>query len=104
MKALLENPEQPALLRENPDLIELAVEEGLRYAPAFAFMARAATADYELHGQTIEERVLLWYPASNRDESVFANPHKFDIRRDGLDNHQAFGGCGKHFCLGANLA
>ena len=106
MKALLENPDQLALLRERPELLEATVEEGLRYAPAFAFMARAATCDVELHGQTIKEndRVLLWYLASNRDESVFPNPHKFDITREGLDNHQAFGGRGRHFCLGANLA
>jgi len=59
-----------------------------------------------MHGKTIKEndRVLLWYLASNRDESVFENPHKFDITREGLDQHQAFGGRGKHFCLGANLA
>jgi cytochrome P450 len=106
MLALMQNPEQLKLLRERPDLIEAAVEEGLRYAPAFAFMARAATADHELHGQTIKEndRVLLWYLASNRDESVFPDPHKFDITREGLDQHQAFGGRGRHFCLGANLA
>jgi cytochrome P450 len=106
MLALMQEPEQLALLRERPALIDAAVEEGLRYAPAFAFMARAATEDYELQGQTIKEndRVLLWYMASNRDESVFPNPHKFDITREGLDNHQAFGGRGRHFCLGANLA
>jgi cytochrome P450 len=106
MLALLRDPEQLALLRERPELIEAAVEEGLRCFPAFAFMARAANNDIELHGQTIKEndRVLLWYLASNRDESVFPNPHKFDITRGGLDQHQAFGGRGKHFCLGANLA
>jgi cytochrome P450 len=106
MLALLENPDQLALLRERPELIDATVEEGLRYAPAFAFMARAATQDYELQGQTIKEndRVLLWYLASNRDESVFPDPHKFDITREGLDQHQAFGGRGRHFCLGANLA
>ena len=106
MLALMQNPDQLALLREDPDLIDAAVEEGLRYTPAFAFMGRAATEDYELHGQTIKEndRVLLWYMASNRDESVFPDPHKFDIKREGLENHQAFGGRGRHFCLGANLA
>ncbi|MEA2273711.1 MAG: hypothetical protein QOI98_2419 [Solirubrobacteraceae bacterium] len=104
--ALLQDPEQLALLRERPDLIDAAVEEGLRCFPAFAFMGRAATTDVELHGQTIKEndRVLLWYLASNRDESVFPDPHKFDIGREGLDQHQAFGGRGRHFCLGANLA
>jgi cytochrome P450 len=70
-------------------------------------MARAATKDVELQGKTIKEndRLLLWYLASNRDESVFENPGTFDITRPGLaDKHQAFGGRGKHFCLGANLA
>ena len=106
MLALLRDPEQLALLRERPELIEAAVEEGLRCFPAFAFMARAANNDVEMHGQTIKEndRVLLWYLASNRDVSVFPNPDKFDITREGLDQHQAFGGRGKHFCLGANLA
>jgi cytochrome P450 len=107
MLELLRNPEVRDQLRENPDLIEAAVEEGLRCYPPFAFMARAATKDVELQGKTIKEndRLLLWYLASNRDESVFENPGKFDITRPGLaDKHQAFGGRGKHFCLGANLA
>ena len=107
MLEILRNPELRKQLTENPDLIDAAVEEGLRCFPAFAFMARAATKDTELHGKTIKEgdRLLLWYLASNRDESVFENPDKFDITREGLaDKHQAFGGRGKHFCLGANLA
>jgi cytochrome P450 len=107
MLELLRNPELLQQVRERPELIDAVVEEGLRCYPAFAFMARAATKDTELHGKTIKEndRLLLWYIASNRDESVFPNPHKFDITRPGLaDQHQAFGGRGKHFCLGANLA
>src|SRR6201997_3940736 len=107
MLELLRNPELLQQVREHPELIDAVVEEGLRCYPAFAFMARAATKDTELHGKTIKEndRLLLWYIASNRDESVFPNPHKFDITRPGLaDQHQAFGGRGKHFCLGANLA
>jgi cytochrome P450 len=106
MLALLQDPEQLALLRDKPELIEAAVEEGLRCFPAFAFMARAATTDVELQGQTIKEndRVLLWYLASNRDAEIFEDPHRFDITRDRLDEHQAFGGRGRHFCLGANLA
>jgi cytochrome P450 len=106
MLALLKNPDQLQLLRDRPELIENAVEEGLRCFPAFAFMARAATGDVELQGETIKEndRVLLWYLASNRDESVFDDPHRFDITRENLDQHQAFGGRGRHFCLGANLA
>jgi cytochrome P450 len=107
MLELLRNPELMQQVREHPELIDAVVEEGLRCYPAFAFMARAATKDTELHGKTIKEndRLLLWYIASNRDETVFPNPHKFDITRPGLaDQHQAFGGRGKHFCLGANLA
>jgi cytochrome P450 len=107
MLELLRNPELRDQLRENPDLFEAAVEEGLRCYPPFAFMARAATKDVELQGKMIKEndRLLLWYIASNRDESVFGNPDKFDITRPGLaDKHQAFGGRGRHFCLGANLA
>ena len=45
----------------------------------------------------------MWYPSANRDEEVFPDPYKFDIRRDPND-HFAFGGYGEHFCLGANLA
>src|ERR1700757_305119 len=107
MLEILRNPELRQQLREHPELIDATVEEGLRCFPAFAFMARAAAKDTELHGKTIKEndRLLLWYIASNRDESVFGNPNKFDITRPGLaDQHQAFGGRGKPFCLGANLA
>lgn len=107
MLELLRNPKLLAQLREKPELIDAAVEEGLRCYPAFAFMARAATRDVEMHGKTIKEgdRVLLWYLASNRDETAFDNSDTFDITRPGLaDKHQAFGGRGRHFCLGANLA
>jgi cytochrome P450 len=107
MLELLRNPQLLHQVREHPELVDAVVEEGLRCYPAFAFMARAATKDTELHGKTIKEndRLLLWYIASNRDETVFPDPHKFDITRQGLaDQHQAFGGRGRHFCLGANLA
>ena len=107
MLELLRNPELLAQVRANPELIDAVVEEGLRCYPAFAFMARAATADIELNGQQIKQgdRLLLWYLASNRDADAFENPQVFDPTRAGLaDKHQAFGGRGKHFCLGANLA
>lgn len=107
MLEIMRNPELRQQLREHPELIPAAVEEGLRMYPAFSFMARAATKDTELQGKEIKEndRLLLWYIASNRDESVFSNPHTFDITREGLaEKHQAFGGRGKHFCLGTNLA
>ncbi|WP_205698579.1 cytochrome P450 [Conexibacter sp. SYSU D00693] len=106
MLALIKDPEQRQLLIDDRSLIPNAVEEGLRCFPAFGFMGRAATRDVELHGQTIREgdRVLLWYIASNRDPELFDDPERFDVTREGLDRHQAFGAGGRHFCLGAALA
>ena len=106
MKTLLEEPELRRRLIDDPSRIPDTVEEGLRMNPAFAFMARAATRDVELHGQQIKEgdRVLLWYLASNRDASKYDDPHVFDIDRPDVDGHQAFGARGRHFCLGAALA
>ncbi len=104
MLGLFENPDQLRLLRDDPDLIEGAVEEFLRMYPAFAHFRRTATRDVELHGQTISEgdKVLLWYVSSNRDESVYADPQRLDVTR--RPDHQAFGAGGRHFCLGAALA
>ncbi len=106
MLALMQNPDQRALLLEDPSRIPNAVEEGLRCFPAFAFMGRAAQRDVELHGQTIKEgdRVLLWYISSNRDEERFTDPDRFDVMRENAAEHQAFGAGGRHFCLGAALA
>lgn len=103
--SLLEDPEQMALVRERPELHEQAIEEFVRMHPAFAYMRRTAMRDVELHGRTIAEgdKLLLWYVSGNRDETVFADPHRFDVRRD-PNPHQAFGGGGRHFCLGAGLA
>jgi cholest-4-en-3-one 26-monooxygenase len=64
--------------------------------------------DLELRGQQIKEgdRVMMWYSSANRDEEVFEDPFKFNVKRDpNLHTlHSAFGGGGPHFCLGANLA
>ena len=73
--------------------------------PAFAHFRRTATRDTELDGQPIREgeKVVMWYVSSNRDESLFSEPDRFDITREPND-HQAFGAGGRHFCLGAALA
>ncbi len=104
MLALIENSDQLRDLRQNPSLLESAVEEILRYAPAVHSFRRQATAEAELRGQKIraDDKLMLWYPSANRDEEVFAEPERFDIRRSPND-HLAFG-VGEHFCLGANLA
>jgi cholest-4-en-3-one 26-monooxygenase len=92
------------LLIEDPSLIPAAVEESLRMFPAFAHFRRTATCDTELHGQKIREgeKVVMWYVSSNRDETRYEDPDRFDLRREA--EHQAFGAGGRHFCLGTALA
>ncbi len=104
MRALMEDREQMQLLLDDPSLIPDAVEESLRMFPAFAHFRRTATRDTELHGQQIREgeKVVMWYVSSNRDESRYEDPDRFDVRR--RCEHQAFGAGGRHFCLGTALA
>jgi cytochrome P450 len=104
MRALMEDREQMQLLLDDPSLIAAAVEESLRMFPAFAHFRRTATCDTELHGQKIREgeKVVMWYVSSNRDETRFEDPDRFDVRREA--EHQAFGAGGRHFCLGTALA
>jgi cholest-4-en-3-one 26-monooxygenase len=104
MRALMENPEQRQMLLEDPSLIPGAVEEALRMFPAFAHFRRTATRDCELGGAQIKEgdKVVMWYASSNRDETRFEDPDRFDVHRN--PDHQAFGAGGRHFCLGAALA
>ncbi len=104
MRALMEDPEQKQLLLDDPSQSAAAVEEALRMFPAFAHFRRTATRDVELNGQKISkgEKVVLWYVSSNRDESRYEDPDRFDLRRN--PEHQAFGAGGRHFCLGTALA
>jgi cytochrome P450 len=104
MRALLEDPEQRQKLLDDPSLVSSAVEESLRMFPAFAHFRRTATRDTELNGKTIREgeKVVMWYASSNRDESRYEDPDRFDVTRN--PEHQAFGAGGRHFCLGTALA
>ena len=119
MRALMEDPEQRALVLEDPELVPGVVEESLRMFPAFAHFRRTATKDTELGGKQIKagERVVMWYASSNRDESRYEDPDRFDARRwpkrgcspkasvpQASVEHQAFGAGGRHFCLGTALA
>jgi cholest-4-en-3-one 26-monooxygenase len=72
--------------------------------PAFAHFRRTATRDTELLGEQIKEgdKVVMWYVSSNRDESRYQHPDRFDVRRN--PEHQAFGAGGRHYCLGTALA
>jgi cytochrome P450 family 142 subfamily A polypeptide 1 len=105
MYQLLRHPEQYRLLVENPGGIAIAVEEMLRWVTPIQNMARTATRDVELRGETIRagDKLVLLYPSANRDEEVFRDPFAFDVRRE-PNPHVAFGGYGAHFCLGASLA
>jgi len=102
--AFIEHPDQWQKLKRNPELIDSAVEEIVRWTTPVIQFARTATEDTVIRGQKIKagESVCLFYPSANRDEEVFEQPFKFDIGRD-PNPHIAFG-LGEHFCLGANLA
>ena len=105
MKAFIDNPDQLALLKAQPELMSKAVEEILRWATPVLYMRRTAMEDTVLRGAEIAkgDKVVMWYMSANYDEDVFDDPHTFDIARD-PNPHLGFGGGGPHFCLGAWLA
>jgi cytochrome P450 len=102
--ALVQHPEQWRALQADRALLPRAIEEILRWTSSTPYNRRTATRDVELRGQTIRagDKVTLWWASANRDEDVFAEPFRFDVRRD-PNPHLTFG-YGNHFCLGANLA
>ena len=105
MKALIDHPEQLALLQERPELIPGAVEEMLRWASPVYHFRRTATRDVEMYDKTIKagDKVVVWFASGNRDERVFEDPYRFDVTRTRVD-HVTFGKGGPHFCLGNQLA
>jgi hypothetical protein len=104
LKALLEHPEQLQALRENPTLINNAVEEMLRFDGPVDASARIASKDLEVSGCPIHkgEYMYVSLAAANHDPEIYPNPDGFDLHRKDV-HHQAFGG-GSHHCLGAPLA
>jgi cytochrome P450 len=103
--ALMENPEEFAKLRSDPDRhLAGAVEEMIRWVSPVRHFMRTATKDQEIRGQKIAEgeSVILWYPSANRDEDVFTDPFSFRVERPAARN-LAFG-FGAHVCLGQHLA
>ncbi|WP_148572654.1 cytochrome P450 [Nocardioides caldifontis] len=105
MLALIEQPDQLRLLQQQPELIPNAVEEFLRWASPVYHFRRTATRDVELGGKQIKkgDKVVMWFPSGNRDESVFPDPYKLDVTRTNVD-HMTFGKGSPHLCLGNNLA
>lgn len=109
MRLLMQHPEQYQQLVDNPDMLEDAIEEFLRFNPAVIAFRRTAMEDVELGGQLIKkgDKVELFYGAASSDEDVFTDPDSFDItraqREDVKNSHRAFG-IGEHFCMGSHLA
>ncbi len=103
--ALLDHPDQLAMLRDRPELLPTAVEEILRWTSVTMHFRRTATRDVEVHGTTIREgdKVVLWWISGDYDERQFEDPFRFDITRD-PNEHLAFGRGGPHRCIGEWLA
>lgn len=105
IKLMTEFPDQRAMVLDDPSLIPRMSEEALRMISPVKHMRRTALQDTELNGQRIakDEKVVMWYGAGNRDPNVFPNPDVFDLTRDNVSKHIAFGH-GVHKCLGARVA
>jgi cholest-4-en-3-one 26-monooxygenase len=103
--ALMQHREQWELLCREPERIPNAVEEMLRWTSVVNYFCRTATEDTELGGCRIAagDKVMIWYTSASRDEAAASAPDTFDVTRERID-HKAFGGGGRHFCLGAGLA
>jgi cytochrome P450 family 142 subfamily A polypeptide 1 len=104
MRAFVDHPEQWEAMAADPSLVPGAVEEVLRWVTPLNNMFRRAIADDEVGGQPIRrgDRIVMLYPSANRDETVFADPFTFDIRRS--PNPQIAFGYGTHLCVGTNVA
>ena len=109
--SLLQNQTEFRLLHDDHNLIPSTIEETLRYRSPVQAVVRIVTKDTNLGGQKIQsgQRIIAWLGSANHDESVFANPERFDITRmnstNSLQHHAHVGfGHGIHFCLGAPLA
>ena len=98
------HPDERRIVREDRSLVNNTIEEVLRYESPSPVQGRYVTEDVELHGTTVPEgsALLLLNGSANRDDRVFDDPDRFDVRRQ-MAHHLAFG-YGIHFCLGAALA
>lgn len=106
--SLLQNPDEFKLLQDDYNLIGSTIEETLRYRSPVQAVARIVTKETNLGGQKIQsgQRIIAWLGSANHDESIFADPERFDITRSNSATHHGHVGFGHgiHFCLGAPLA
>lgn len=105
MRLITEFPELREQLKEKPDRFPNFVHEAIRMVTPVTYMRRTATTDTELGGQKIAEgeKIVMYYPAANRDPAKFADPNRFDIDRANAKEHLAFGH-GPHVCIGQRVA
>ncbi|MFA7262601.1 MAG: cytochrome P450 [Caulobacter sp.] len=105
MRLLTEFPDEKARLVADPGLLPGAVNEFIRMVSPVIYMRRTATRDAHVAGQTIAEgeKVVMYYGAANRDESLFPDPDRLDVTRANADRHIAFG-YGPHTCIGKRVA
>jgi cytochrome P450 len=107
MLALTEHPDQRRIWFDDFEAnSKTAVEEIVRWATPVINFRRTATRDTEIRGVKIAEgdKVVMWYNSGNRDEDVYTDPYRFDLKRQPSPAQIGFGAGGPHFCLGANLA
>ena len=105
IRLMTEFQDQRQMILSDPSLIPQMSQEALRLVSPVQHMRRTALEDTEINGQRIakDEKVAMWYGAANRDPSIFPDPNKFDMMRDNVDKHLAFGH-GVHKCLGSRIA
>jgi cytochrome P450 len=104
--ALTEHPDQRAVWETDVEaVLPTAVDEIVRWGTPVIWMRRTVSEPTELSGVALAEgdKVVLFYNSANRDEAVFTDPYRFDVRRD-PNPHLGFGAAGPHFCLGTHLA
>lgn len=115
LQALIQHPDQMESLRQQPALLKPlrsggtpgALLEILRWTTPVCYFARTATQDTTIGGVriTADDRVVMWYPAANRDPEIISDPDTFDITRTPKWlSHYSFGGGGPHYCPGDFLA
>ena len=105
IRLMNEFQDQRKMILADPSLIPRMSQEALRMVSPVQHMRRTAIEDTEINGQKIakDEKMVMWYGAANRDPSVFPDPDRFDMMRDNVDKHLAFGH-GVHKCLGSRIA
>jgi cytochrome P450 len=104
--AMTQHPDQRALWQADPaGIASTGVDEIVRWGSPVIWMRRTVAEDVVLGDEELHpgDKLILYYNSANRDEDVFEDPYRFDVRRS-PNPHVGFGAAGPHFCLGAHLA